>query len=154
MSGISGSRSRHPSVSCSLVRYGTKLITAAVTLACVLLIAVCCYMSFREKITGELMFFLGYKPVYVESGSMEPALKTGEIVLFKQCNYDEIREGDVILFRTAQGYVTHRLVGVDANALREGNSSYLITKGDANPIEDPFRLDPDHIEGRMVRLWN
>ena len=40
MSRISGSRSRHPSVSCSLVRYGTKLITAAVTLACVLLIAV------------------------------------------------------------------------------------------------------------------
>ena len=129
------------------------LASVLLTAASAVLLAVCLTMAFREKMTGELSFFCGYKPVYIESGSMEPSIRTGEVILIKKCGYENIREGDILLFRTGQGYAAHRFVGIDREALMAGQSSYLITKGDANSIEDPDRLDPENIEGKVVKLW-
>ena len=129
------------------------LASLLLTTASAVLLAVCLSMALREKMTGELSFFFGYKPVYIESGSMEPSIRTGEVIVIKKCGYENIREGDILLFRTGQGYAAHRFVGIDREALMAGQSSYLITKGDANSIEDPDRLDPEMIEGKVVKLW-
>ena len=134
---------------CRIADLASLLLTAASAV----LLAVCLSMALREKMTGELSFFFGYKPVYIESGSMEPSIRTGEVILIKKCGYENIREGDILLFRTGQGYAAHRFVGIDREALMAGQSSYLITKGDANSIEDPDRLDPEMIEGKVVKLW-
>ena len=128
-------------------------IASIISVAAIIVIVGCIYISAVEHLTGQMTFMLGYKPVYIESGSMEPEIHTGEIVLLKKCDFSEIRTGDIITFKTMQGYVTHRLVGTDQNALREGRAKYLITKGDANNIEDPGRLDPNDIEGRIIELW-
>ena len=129
------------------------LASALLTAGSAVLLAACLSMALREKMTGELSFFFGYKPVYIESGSMEPSIRTGEVILIKKCSYENISEGDILLFRTGQGYAAHRFVGIDREALMAGQSSYLITKGDANSIEDPDRLDPEMIEGKVVKLW-
>ena len=129
-------------------------IMTVVTSAACLIIAACLYMAVREHATGKMTFAFGYKPVIIESGSMEPVIQTGACVLLKQADYSEINEGDIITFYTDRGYVTHRLVGIDERAFRKGEDAFLITKGDANQIEDQERLAPGQIRGRVTHILN
>src|SRR4051794_29579853 len=82
----------------------------------------------------------GWRSVVVTSGSMEPAISPGDVVLVAP-EGPGIRVGSVVLFSTPEGAVTHRIAGVNADG------SYA-TKGDANPTEDSTPLLPQHVLGR------
>ncbi|MBQ1424306.1 MAG: signal peptidase I [Lachnospiraceae bacterium] len=129
-------------------------VAAIIVTASILVIAGCLYMNVKERMIGDMAFAFGYKPVFIESGSMEPVIHTGAVILLKKADYSEVKTGDVITFVTGRGYVTHRLVGVDEAALREGRSACLITKGDANSVIDPERLDPEMIRGKVAVIFN
>jgi len=69
-----------------------------------------------------------FKVMTVLSGSMEPAIKTGSIVVIKpEKNY---KIGDIITFYSNESSlsITHRIY--DAKIIK--NEVYYITKGDAN----------------------
>ena len=138
----------------NLCRVAADAILTVITAAACLVMACCIYMAVREHITGEMTFAFGYKPVMIETGSMEPSIQTGAYVLLKKADYSEVREGDIITFYTDRGYVTHRLVGIDEKAFTKGEEAFLITRGDANRIEDPERLDPAQIRGRVTHILN
>lgn len=74
-----------------------------------------------------------YKVMIVQSGSMEPTIKTGSIVIVKPAlTYDV---GDVITFGpTPKGKIptTHRIITETAN---NGMETYM-TKGDSNDTAD------------------
>jgi signal peptidase len=76
---------------------------------------------------------LGFKPMAVLSGSMEPAYATGSVV-FVDTNVgaESIVVGDVITYSLSGGdaVVTHRVIGIDD---RKG---LFTTKGDANENTD------------------
>jgi signal peptidase I len=75
----------------------------------------------------------------VVSGSMQPALPLGSLVVVVPRDADAVRVGDVITF-SPPGYdtrtVTHRVVDVEGT----GNDVTVRTRGDANPIADPWTL--------------
>lgn len=119
-----------------------------------LLIILCFWMAYQEKQTGELQFLFGYKAVCIMSGSMEESIQTGAIVLIEQMEDSSAAIGDVLMFETADGFVTHRFIGVDTQAREAGASAWMITKGDANRMEDPARLAPEEIRGRVVAVCN
>lgn len=78
----------------------------------------------------------------VKSGSMEPAIMTGGIVLIKPS--DTYVVGDIITFgEDSRGEIptTHRIVSIRES----GTQTFYSTKGDAN--EDP---DPQETPGREV----
>lgn len=77
----------------------------------------------------------------VLSGSMEPALKTGGIVIAdtRKRNPDT---GDIITYRLGDMNVTHRVVGKRKNR--------YITKGDANDRKDPVMVKSEQITGTVV----
>ena len=127
-------------------------LAAIIFTASLILTLSCIYIGLREKISGKMTFLAGYKLVYIESGSMEPTIKTGSFMVLKKADFEDIEEGDVITFETDSGYVTHRFTGLDKEAKKEGKSAYLITKGDANNIEDIERLDPENIRGVVIGL--
>jgi signal peptidase len=81
---------------------------------------------------------LGYKTYVVLSGSMEPEIKTGGIVLATTAPPSSLKVGDVIVYNRsdADERVTHRIVEVR----NEGSSPTFITKGDANSVEDPWTV--------------
>lgn len=118
------------------------------------LLLLCLLVAWRERRSGELQFLFGYKPICILSGSMEDSIHTGAIVLVKAAAETEIKLGDIVLFQTESGYVTHRLVGIDEAARKRGEAAWLITKGDANSIEDPQRLEPAAIKGKVVAVCN
>ena len=129
------------------LRLAAEGISALLFIISLIVTVGCIYIDISEKISGEMKFFSGYKLVYIESGSMEPVIRTGSFILLRQAEYEDVEIGDIITFRTSGGYVTHRLTGIDRSALEAGDRAYLITKGDANNVEDPERLDPELICG-------
>ena len=58
--------------------------------------------------------FLGFKIYIVQSGSMEPVIKTGSLVVVNEnARYDDVKVGDIVAFKTATGTrVTHRVISI------------------------------------------
>ncbi len=77
-----------------------------------------------------------YRTLTVLSGSMEPEIPTGSVVVVTPKPLREVRVGDVIVFNapTDGRPVTHRVIEV----LEDGNRPLIRTKGDANASADPW----------------
>jgi signal peptidase len=91
---------------------------------------------------------VGYKPVAVYSGSMEPKIPVGSLVLDRAILAKEVRVGDVITFTDpyVKGrLVTHRVIGV----LQTPHGLAYRTKGDANPARDPWTI---RLAGQVGRV--
>ena len=93
---------------------------------------------------NEVPDFLGYKPFIVLSGSMEPAIQTGDLVFIHKTETEKLRVGDVICYLDSGAAVTHRIIAVTDG--EDGLPRY-ITKGDANDAEDHLSVAADQIQG-------
>lgn len=83
----------------------------------------------------------------VKSGSMEPAVHVGSIVVIKPAASYGV--GDVITFgkdTKTQIPTTHRIVRVEG----EGTSQRFVTKGDANDAEDNTSTPLSEVHGKML----
>lgn len=91
--------------------------------------------------SDQIPSFFGYKNFVILSGSMENALKTGDVVFVKE--KDEIKSGDIISYREKQAIITHRVMDV----IKQDGKIYYKTKGDANDTIDKELVTIDEIEG-------
>jgi signal peptidase len=101
-------------------------------------------------LAGTAPSVLGYESFVVYSGSMEPAIMTGDIAVVGPVKAGELKVGDVITFRTAANpdvVVTHRLVSLETDA---GGHLMFSTKGDANDIVDQVQVEQGALLGRVV----
>lgn len=85
---------------------------------------------------------LGWEPVTIISGSMAPVVQPGHVVVVEPYDGQELRAGDVVTYRDGQvdRLVTHRIASV-------GKDGTLVTRGDANAVDDPMPLTRDRIVG-------
>lgn len=74
----------------------------------------------------------------VLSGSMEPALGVGGVVITRLIRVDEVKKGDVISYKIDAQRITHRVIEVSKAA---GKVQFQ-TKGDANEEPDPYAVIP------------
>lgn len=81
------------------------------------------------------------KPLVVLSGSMEPSIMTGSLVVIDK-KENNIKEGDIISFRSGDALVTHRVTEVTEEGYK--------TKGDNNEIEDASIVPKRAVEGVVV----
>ena len=88
----------------------------------------------------------GFTSATITSGSMEPKLRPGDVVVAADHGDAVIAENTIVVFEDpARGdLVTHRIVGVDAHG-------DYITKGDANAINDVTPIPPENVRG--VGRW-
>ncbi|SDQ72180.1 signal peptidase I [Quadrisphaera sp. DSM 44207] len=84
----------------------------------------------------------------VLSGSMQPALGVGDLVLTQVVRTEQLRAGDVVTFRdpTADRYVTHRVQSV----LHDGAVAQVVTRGDANAVGESWSVPAGGSVGRVV----
>lgn len=87
---------------------------------------------------------LGYRPLVVLSGSMEPTYPIGSIIYYHECSFEEIEAGDPVTFRAGNSLVTHRVTEIDED------SRTLTMKGDNNLSEDPIPLEETEIVGKAT----
>lgn len=82
----------------------------------------------------------------VLSGSMEPAIAPGDVVVVETIDPTAIRDGDVITFDRGESYpTTHRVIEIQGAGPEIG----FVTKGDANIDADPAIVRPSQIVGRV-----
>ena len=117
-------------------------IVRAVLGAALCLALACCLwqVAARTIFHQELPSVLGYSLLAVASGSMEPALSAGDLVVVHR--EDGYRVGDVVAFWDEGSLTTHRLVA----EAPEG----FATKGDANNVQDGRPVAAGQIAGRVV----
>ncbi len=118
-----------------LFRIASLLVSVAVALALV----------------GVILFFvvprvLQWDMQVVLSGSMEPAMPVGSVVLVRPVDPEAVALGDIITFRQqgSPDFVTHRVVEV----VNEESLSFR-TRGDANEEPDTSLVPADALRGRV-----
>jgi signal peptidase len=97
-------------------------------------------------VTAPLAF--GYKSFTVLSGSMEPAIGTGDVIVVKRISPLDARVGDVVSFRdpeNASRILSHRVVRIRA----AGNLVFVVTKGDANTGVEQWQVPEEGTIGRV-----
>lgn len=92
------------------------------------------------------------------SGSMEPVLYRGDIVVIEKANFLGINEfdpnnlqvGDIVVYNAQwfQNPVIHRIIDVQ----NINRSKYYVIKGDNNPTADPYLVSPDDITDRVLKI--
>jgi signal peptidase I len=105
------------------------------------------YVGAIALLTLSLFTFTGVvKARVVLTGSMEPVISIGDIILTTPPSRLEPKQGDVVAYVAKRfdgspvGVFSHRIIGGN---IREG----FIVKGDANPAPDVQRPKLDDIEG-------
>lgn len=117
-----------------------------VMVAALLLFVLAIVTVFNHKDNPNEAFLLGYKPVYVMTGSMEPTLRVNGVVIIKKAEYDEINIDDIVMYEIDDKMITHRVVEITDDGIR--------TKGDNNNVQDAYLLQPENIRGKAVSIWN
>ncbi len=123
-------------------------IIAWIILLFALLVTIIVFSSSRNGDTAEVF---GYIPLSVESDSMKPTFKQGDLIIIKEVDdlYD-LKEGDVITYWTIidgkRVKNTHRIVSINEFE----NTRSFVMKGDNNELNDEEPALPSDIIGK----WN
>jgi signal peptidase I len=95
----------------------------------------------------------GWRPYVVESGSMLPRIKVGDVILASPEHNEQKLLGHVTVFEdpdpSRAGTVkSHRVISIN----KDGT---MVTKGDANPTPDPVALPLKNVKGigRLLVRW-
>ncbi|MGN0629829.1 MAG: signal peptidase I, partial [Ruminococcus sp.] len=91
----------------------------------------------------------GKSIMMVTTGSMEPSIHEGDYILIEKTAPELLDEGDIITFFSEDKAIygmpnTHRI-------LEKSDDGGFITKGDANPVPDSYKVYPEKIIGVYVR---
>lgn len=132
----------------------TRIIIYIIIIPLVIYNAIILYQLMLNGNTTPSVF--GYKTFVISSGSMEPSLKIGDIVIAKEISDQaNLQKGDIISFREGDSIVTHRINDIiqeETNGENEEKTEVTKyrTKGDANNDEDTNSVELKNIEGEFV----
>lgn len=89
-----------------------------------------------------------YKFYDILTGSMSPTINPGSLIIVKEIDSNEIKEGDIITFKgsSTSELTTHRVVKV----IDKNNNIKFQTKGDANDVLDPMLVDQGLLVGKVI----
>jgi len=114
-----------------------KIIKIAIIICIAVIIAVFLLFYRPVSLAGDTL----YEPVY--TGSMEPAIPVGSVVVIKLANPENLKIGDIICFQLSQPTsITHRIINI--------TSQGFITKGDANEDPDQWTVKKENVIGKAI----
>ena len=124
-----------------------KILGNALFVVLMLIVAVVLFFTIQSKFAGNTPGIAGYKLYIVLSGSMEPELHTGSLVIVKPADPIKLAVNDIITFRSLDNIdalITHRIV-----AINSGENLSFATKGDANDVNDPQSVLAANVVGKV-----
>lgn len=107
------------------------------------------FLVLSAKASGGEPSIFGYQVKVVVSGSMEPAIQTGSIIVNKLIGKNtSYKKGDIISFQAGDKVVTHRITDI-----RTTNTETMYqTKGDNNNAPDANYVLQQHIVGKYTGI--
>ena len=100
-------------------------------------------------LSAALPMALGGTSMVVRSGSMTPAIRTGDVVVVRPISPTEAEVGDIVTFKDPAGsgrLLVHRVRAIS----RSGNEVEVITKGDANTTQERWKVAADGTIGTVA----
>ena len=111
------------------------------------------YKNKQDPGSNAVLETVGYQPIYVQTGSMEPTMKTKSIVLVKRVDsMDDLEIDDIITYQVYDEAgrtitITHRIYNIKEDGT-------IITKGDNNRVADSYTITIKNVLAEVVWIWN
>ena len=124
-----------------------KIILRTISGICIVIVIMAMVLIVMGTVSirkGKLMNAFGYSYSIVASPSMEPAIKTGAIIISKHSAFEDVEIGDIIIYWSAKynRYIVHRVVNqIDGK---------LEMKGDNNTAIDEEYVTENNYYGTVV----
>ena len=125
-----------------------KIVGRVLSIALIVIEVLIIIFLVVSKVQGDTPTLFGYQMYFIRTGSMEPYLEPGDVIISKKYDGRELvsgENGDVVTYRGSIGnraeLITHRVLEVDGDE--------IITQGDANNIADS-PITKNEIEAVMV----
>lgn len=117
-----------------------KTIRIILIVLCGAVLGINVYLTNANRLMGNsLPMPFGYGAAVVLSGSMEPEMSKGDLIVVKEL--ETYRENDIVVYQSKSSLVVHRIITIDGDA--------VITQGDANNApDDPISLSA--IKGKVL----
>lgn len=125
-------------------RIPTRRIAHVLVLALVLVVVIPFVIYAVPQVVGAESSYV------VLSGSMQPTMNPGDVVVVDDVAASDIETGDIITFQRGEGNspTTHRVVEV----LQDGETPVFRTAGDNSESPDQQPVTPAQIEGRVPEI--
>ena len=128
-----------------------KLISVGITLLLTVAVCLCLFVVVQVLSHGHVSFG-GYSFFKVITGSMEPELSVGDLILTEKTPAEKIAVNDVVSFYAQSPgmigkIITHRVVD---KVVAEDGTVRLLTKGDANLSMDGYAVTDEMLVGRVI----
>ena len=128
-----------------------KISSALATLACTCAVLLCVVVLVQVYTQGYVNI-AGFSMFRVVTGSMEPTIPVGSLLLSQDVPISQIETDDVVCFVSEEPQskgkiITHRVVAVMEDPR---GAIVLETKGDANLVSDGYFVTSENLIGRVV----
>lgn len=129
-----------------------KIINILTTVLLILMVLLVIFI-FITRATGNSPAIFGYRIFRVSSGSMEPELSIGDVILDHTVKADEIRKGDTITYKGNHGdfkdaMITHKVI---EEPYQKDGVWYYQTQGIvAGSVKDPI-ITYDQVQGKFIK---
>ncbi|MDH3598188.1 MAG: signal peptidase I [Candidatus Tectomicrobia bacterium] len=80
--------------------------------------------------------------------SMQPVIRDGEVITVTPVAVAEVKQRDILLYRTARGLIAHRVVGIERHP---GRAAAFTLRGDAANVCDA-PVQAEQILGKVVSV--
>ncbi len=100
-------------------------------------------------LAAVLPLVFGARSMVVQSGSMTPAIRTGDVVVARPIAPTEAKVGDIVTFQEPNGsgnLLVHRVRAIS----REGGEVAVVTQGDANTTQERWKVPVDGAIGAVA----
>lgn len=128
-----------------------RWVSTLVTVMLILAVVLCLYVTIQVMSNGYVSL-AGHTMFRVVTGSMEPTIPTGALLVAKECDISAVGLGDIVCFKTRSAeiwgsIVTHRVVEVLQN---DAGELLLRTQGDANLAADGYLVAASDLIGKVI----
>ena len=114
-----------------LKRIGTIVISVLLW-AVILVAALYAFTTMASRDNQHVANLFGYTPLTVQSDSMAPTFRSGDLIFIRTCDPSTLKEGDIICFHTIidneYALNTHRIQSIET----VGDARSYTTIGDNN----------------------
>jgi signal peptidase I len=126
---------------------GNAVLNVCLVLASLVMISMITYVVYKVSHPADDSFF-GYKPILIETDSMEDTVMTGALLIGYKEDFFNLQVGDVITFERFEDKKlnTHRII-----ALEDG---LAITQGDNSGIPDAIPVSANNYKYKAIWVMN
>ena len=134
-----------------VIKRAGSVLVSVLLWAVILIAALYAFTTMASRDNQNVANLFGYTPLTVQSDSMAPTFRSGDLIFIRTCDPSTLKEGDIICFHTIidneYALNTHRIQSIET----VGDARSYTTIGDNNNgIADQHVISDGDIVGKYI----